>query len=47
MLIWIYAVVVEKPFTPTSAEAEELIRIAKKKQRLLTVYQSKMLPLAS
>ena len=32
---------VEKPFTPTSKEAHELIAIAKKHQRLLTVYQSK------
>ena len=33
-------VIVEKPFTPTHKEAEELIAIAKKHQRLLTVYQS-------
>lgn len=30
----------EKPFTPTSAEADELIAIAKSCRRLLTVYQS-------
>ena len=36
----IMAVVVEKPFTPTSKEAYELIAIAEKNQRLLTVYQS-------
>ena len=33
-------VVVEKPFTPTSKEAYELIAIAKEEKRLLTVYQS-------
>ena len=33
-------VVVEKPFTPTHEEANELIALAKKHQRLLTVYQS-------
>jgi len=39
------AVVVEKPFTPTHAEAEELIVLAKKHGRILTVYQSKWLGL--
>lgn len=34
----------EKPFTPTFAEAEELVAIAKKHQRLLTVYQSQSSP---
>ncbi|MCJ1256781.1 hypothetical protein MMC24_004605 [Lignoscripta atroalba] len=34
-------VIVEKPFTPTHKEAEELIAIAKKHQRLLTVYQNR------
>ena len=34
----------EKPFAPTSKEADELIAIAKKKQRLLTVYQSRWVP---
>lgn len=34
-------VVVEKPFTPTSREAKELIELADKKQRLLTVYQNR------
>ncbi|WP_114780708.1 Gfo/Idh/MocA family oxidoreductase [Botryobacter ruber] len=34
-------VVVEKPFTSTSAEADELIELAKKQQRLLTVYQNR------
>jgi len=34
-------VVVEKPFTPTSEEAQELIRLAKKQNRLLTVYQNR------
>ena len=38
------AVVVEKPFTPTHAEAEELIALAKKHGRILTVYQSKCFP---
>jgi len=36
--------VVEKPFTPTSHEANELIALAKTHQRLLTVYQSPSLP---
>lgn len=39
------AVVVEKPFTPTHAEAEELIALAKQHGRILTVYQSKWLGL--
>ncbi|MCJ1306867.1 hypothetical protein MMC25_000511 [Agyrium rufum] len=34
-------VVVEKPFTPTSQEAFELIEISKKTGRLLTVYQNR------
>ncbi|KAB8217754.1 hypothetical protein BDV33DRAFT_193335 [Aspergillus novoparasiticus] len=34
-------VVVEKPFTPTSQEAQELIDLARKQNRLLTVYQSR------
>ncbi|MCJ1362464.1 hypothetical protein MMC16_001567 [Acarospora aff. strigata] len=34
-------VVVEKPFAPTHREAEELIGIAKKHQRQLTVYQNR------
>ncbi len=34
-------VIVEKPFTPTSKEAGELIAIAKKHDRLLTVYQNR------
>ena len=34
-------VVVEKPFTPFSKEASELIAIAKKHDRLLTVYQNR------
>ncbi|MBC3538850.1 oxidoreductase [Rufibacter sediminis] len=34
-------VVVEKPFTPTSAEADELIQLAQQQQRLLTVYQNR------
>lgn len=34
-------VVVEKPFTPSSKEASELIAIAKKHDRLLTVYQNR------
>ena len=32
--------VVEKPFVPTSKEADELITIARARSRLLTVYQS-------
>ena len=34
-------VIVEKPFTPTSKEASELIAIAKQHKRLLTVYQNR------
>ena len=33
--------IVEKPFTPTSQEAEELIALAKKENRLLSVYQNR------
>ena len=34
-------VVVEKPFTPTSAEADELVALARERGRLLTVYQNR------
>ncbi|KAK9349857.1 NAD binding Rossmann fold oxidoreductase [Lipomyces doorenjongii] len=34
-------VVVEKPFVPTSAEADQLIALAKRHQRVLTVYQNR------
>lgn len=34
-------VLTEKPFVPTSAEAEELISIAEKNERLLIVYQNR------
>jgi len=34
-------VVVDKPMTPTLAEAEELVRLAAKRGRLLTVYQDR------
>ncbi|KAK9311004.1 NAD binding Rossmann fold oxidoreductase [Lipomyces starkeyi] len=34
-------VVVEKPFVPTSAEADQLIALAKIHQRVLTVYQNR------
>lgn len=34
-------VVVEKPFTVTAAEADQLITIAKKKNRILTVFQNR------
>lgn len=34
-------VIVEKPFTPTSKEAGELIAIAKKHDRLISVYQNR------
>ncbi|KAL8840556.1 MAG: hypothetical protein Q9170_001309 [Blastenia crenularia] len=34
-------VIVEKPFVPTSSEANSLISIAKKSNRLLTVYQNR------
>jgi len=34
-------VVVDKPFTPTMAEAEQLVRLAAKRGRLITVYQNR------
>lgn len=34
-------VVVEKPFTVTSAEADELIKLANEKQKVLSVYQNR------
>jgi scyllo-inositol 2-dehydrogenase (NADP+) len=34
-------VVVDKPFTPTMAEAEQLVRIAAERGRLVTVYQDR------
>jgi scyllo-inositol 2-dehydrogenase (NADP+) len=34
-------VVVDKPFTPTMAEAEQLVRLAAERRRLLTVYQDR------
>jgi scyllo-inositol 2-dehydrogenase (NADP+) len=34
-------VVVDKPFTTTLAEAEDLVRIAKQQQRIVTVYQDR------
>jgi scyllo-inositol 2-dehydrogenase (NADP+) len=34
-------VVVDKPFAPTLAESEELVRIAAKRKRLITVYQNR------
>lgn len=34
-------VVVDKPFTPTFAEAEQLVRLAAERKRLLTVYQDR------
>jgi scyllo-inositol 2-dehydrogenase (NADP+) len=34
-------VVVDKPFTTTSAEAEELVRLAKERNRLITVYHNR------
>lgn len=34
-------VVCEKPFTPTSHEADELVALADKQKKLLAVYQSK------
>ncbi|KAF8464446.1 hypothetical protein BDZ91DRAFT_849736 [Kalaharituber pfeilii] len=36
-------VVVEKPFTPTSKECEELIKLAEEKGRVLTVYHNRRL----
>lgn len=37
----------EKPFTPTSQEADKLMEIAKRNNRLLTVYQSRVNRLSS
>lgn len=34
-------VVVDKPFTPTMAEAQQLIRLAQQRRRLITVYQDR------
>lgn len=34
-------VVVDKPFTPTLEEAQELVQIAKQQQRIVTVYQDR------
>ncbi|KAK2734890.1 hypothetical protein FQN55_002459 [Onygenales sp. PD_40] len=34
-------VIVEKPFTPTSQEADELVALAKKQNRLISVYQNR------
>ena len=34
-------VIVEKPFTPISKEADELIRLAKKQKRILSVFQNR------
>src|SRR5213594_5060278 len=34
-------VVVDKPFAPTLAEAEDLVRIAKQQRRIVTVYQDR------
>jgi len=34
-------VVVDKPLTPTMAEAEQLVRLAAKRERLITVYQDR------
>ena len=34
-------VVVDKPFTPTFAEAEQLVRLAAERKRLITVYQDR------
>ena len=34
-------VVCEKPFTPTSQEADELVALADKQKKLLAVYQSR------
>lgn len=40
MVMLTRTVVCEKPFTPTSKEAEELNAIAEKNGKLLAVYQS-------
>ncbi|EXJ66123.1 oxidoreductase [Cladophialophora psammophila CBS 110553] len=37
----LFKVVVEKPFTPTSAEAQELVDLAKAQNKILTVYQNR------
>lgn len=38
-------VIVEKPFTATTAEADKLIALSKKVGKILTVYQSVFYPL--
>lgn len=38
-------VVIEKPFTSTSAQADELIRIARKSNKILPGFQSKRVPM--
>ena len=40
-------VVVEKPFTVTFAEAEELVALAKEKKKILTVYHNRKIGRAS
>lgn len=44
-LLILAVVVVEKPFTTSSEEADRLIALAKTKNKVLTVYQSKVRPL--
>lgn len=44
LLIICDLVIVEKPFTPTYQESEELIKLAKQKNLLLSVYQSWLSP---
>src|SRR5690349_2531326 len=34
-------VVVDKPFTPTLAEAQDLVEVARKQRRIVTVYQDR------
>ena len=41
MLTELCSVVVEKPFTPTAREADELVALAKRQNRFLTVYQNR------
>lgn len=36
----LYTVVCEKPFTPTTKEADELVAISLKQNKLLAVFQS-------
>jgi hypothetical protein len=44
MRLSLLAVVVEKPFTKDTADADRVIAVAKKSEKILTVFQSALLP---